>query len=143
MAVIAAAWGRQLFGSEVWQFILLVWLADNGSYYFLAFLFDQKVPESEKLFNSGSESLKQLLLVEVLDSSVRLFLLWLFPVLFPTRLVLAAGVASLLADVVSIYFLHHSRKLLMVVLYSGRAIQSRVTAVFSSSDLKPLKLFKD
>ncbi len=93
--------------------VALCWAAENGGYYITAKLWDYHLPVDDKIFKESGETLKQLVVVESIDSTIRLLLLWILPILLENR---EQGVAlgSLLADVTFAYSLNYSHRLVAI-----------------------------
>ena len=119
--------------------VLLCWAAENGGYYLTAKISDRFLPVEEKIFKESSESLKQLLIVEGLDGTIRLLLLWLCPKLLDNQ---EQGVAlgSLIADITFALSLNHSHRLVAIYSKSSRVIRQHLNVLTNDPAVLELRL---
>ena len=99
-----------LTGFGTFTAVSLEWLVENISYYLL--LWQCQKNSSERLFNTPASSISALLIIESLDSLVRLSLFWLANQIPSQQRPAATLLASLLADVSFVLTLSKSRRLL-------------------------------
>lgn len=93
--------------------LLVCWAGENGGYYVSAYICEKFLPTEDRIFQESAETLKVLLLIETLDSTVRFGLMWLCPIVLGNQ---EQGVAlgSLIADIVFAVSLRKSRRLLEI-----------------------------
>ena len=111
--------------------VLLCWTAENGGYYFTAILCDRFLPQADRIFQGSSESLKQLLLVEGIDTALRFLLLWACPLILGNR-ELGTALGSIFADIGFAVTLNKSHRLVEICRKVSGTAMGRITALKGS-----------
>ncbi|MBI5530216.1 MAG: hypothetical protein HY918_01820 [Candidatus Doudnabacteria bacterium] len=113
LAAFAAAGAERYWQISEILMVALCWAFENGGYYATAKFCDRYLPANDKIFKESRETLKQLVIVEGLDSAIRLFLIWLLPRLLGDR-GQGAALGSVLADITFAFSLNYSHRLVAI-----------------------------
>lgn len=136
LAAVFAALAEKHWHTNTIQTVLLCWAAENGGYYFTAIICDYFLPQADRIFQDSSDSLKQLVLVEGIDTALRVLLLWTFPIILGNR-ELGTALGSIFADISFAVTLNKSHRLVEICRHASGTAMGRITALKRSLAATP------